>query len=140
MKARVGMSSDPSDNDPVEQVRALTAGRGADVTFEVVGRPELMVQAYKMARVEGTVTLVGMSAVGQTVTLPAASAVFSGKRLVGSPVGGAQILRDFPRFIRLAETGQLDLGSLVSRRIGLDQINDGIEGLTRAEGVRTVII
>ena len=131
---------DPTDNDPVEQVRALTAGRGADVTFEVVGRPELMVQAYEMARVEGTVTLVGMPAVGQTVTLPAMSAVFSGKRLVGSPVGGAQILRDFPRFIRLAETGQLDLGSLVSRRIGLDQINDGIEGLTRAEGVRTVII
>jgi S-(hydroxymethyl)glutathione dehydrogenase/alcohol dehydrogenase len=75
-----------------------------------------------------------------TNPVSSASAVFSGKRLVGSPVGGAQILRDFPRFLRLAETGQLDLGSLVSRRIGLDQINDGVEGLTRAEGVRTVII
>ena len=131
---------DPAGGDPVEQVRALTDGRGADFTFEVVGRPELMVQAYEMARVEGTVTLVGMPAAGQTVTLPAMSAVFSGKRLVGSAVGGAQILRDFPRFIRLAETGQLDLGSLVSRHIGLDEINDGIEALDRAEGVRTVIV
>jgi S-(hydroxymethyl)glutathione dehydrogenase/alcohol dehydrogenase len=131
---------DPAEGDPVEQVRVLTDGRGADFSFEVVGRPELMVQAYDMARVEGTVTLVGMPAVGQTVTLPAMSAVFSGKRLVGSAVGGSQILRDFPRFIRLAETGRLDLGSLVSRHIELDEINDGIGRLDRAEGVRTVIV
>ena len=61
-------------------------------------------------------------------------------RIAGASVGGAQILRDFPRFIRLAETGRIDLGSMVSRRITLDQINDGIDGLRRAEGVRTVIV
>jgi S-(hydroxymethyl)glutathione dehydrogenase / alcohol dehydrogenase len=66
--------------------------------------------------------------------------VFSGKRLVGSKVGDAQVLRDFPRFVRLAEAGMLDLGSLVSRRIKLDEVNDGIESLERAEGVRTVIV
>jgi hypothetical protein len=33
---------------------------------------------------------------GETLTLPAIQAVFSGKRLAGSVVGGAQILRDFP--------------------------------------------
>jgi len=126
--------------DPAEQVRALTEGRGADYSFEVVGRPELMVQAFDMARAEGTVTLVGMPAVGDTLTLPALQAVFSGKRLAGSVVGGAQILRDFPRFIRLAETGQLDLGSMISHRIKLDEINDGIALLTRAEGTRTVIV
>ena len=118
----------------------VTGGRGADFTFEVVGRPELMVQAYDMARVEGTVTLVGMPSVGETVTLPAMSAVFSGKRLAGSAVGGSQVLRDVPRFIRLAEAGRLDLGSLVSRHIKLDEINDGIEGLHRVEGTRTVIV
>lgn len=131
---------DPSDADPVEAVRALTSGRGADFTFEVVGRPELMVQAWDMARTEGTVTLVGMPSVGETITLPAMGAVFSGKRLMGASVGGAQILRDIPRFIRLAETGRVDLGSLVSRHIKLDEINDGIAGLSRAEGTRTVIV
>jgi S-(hydroxymethyl)glutathione dehydrogenase/alcohol dehydrogenase len=131
---------DPAESDPVEQVRSLTQGRGADYSFEVVGRPELMVQAHEMARAAGTVTLVGMPAKDATLTLPAVSAVFSGKRLVGSKVGDAQILRDFPRFIRLAETGQLDLGSLVSRRIELDEINDAIDALDRAEGVRTVIV
>jgi S-(hydroxymethyl)glutathione dehydrogenase/alcohol dehydrogenase len=55
-------------------------------------------------------------------------------------VGGAQILRDFPRFIRLAETGLLDLGSLISHRIHLDQINEGLTLLTHSQGTRTVIL
>ena len=99
-----------------------------------------MVQAFDMARVAGTVTLVGMPAAGETLTLPATGAVFSGKRLAGSVVGGAQILRDFPRFIGLAESGRLDLGSMVSQRINLDEINKGIDLVHRAEGVRTVVV
>ncbi len=131
---------DPADGDPVGQVRALTDGRGADYTFEVVGRPELIVQAFDMARAAGTVTVVGMPSKDDVLTLPALRAVFSGKRLAGSKVGGAQILRDFPRYVRLAESGRLDLASMVSRRISLDEVNDGIELLDRAEGVRTVIV
>lgn len=81
-----------------------------------------------------------MPPVGATLTLRAIAAVFSGKHLAGSVVGGAQILRDFPGFVRLAEAGRLDLGSMISHRIKLDDINDGIDLLTRAEGVRTVVL
>jgi S-(hydroxymethyl)glutathione dehydrogenase/alcohol dehydrogenase len=130
---------DPADGDPVEQVRALTGGRGADFTFEVVGLPELIVQAFDMARPEGAVTLVGMPAIGSTFSLAAVPAVFSGKRLAGSVLGGSQILRDMPRFVRLAESGQLRLDSMVSNRIKLEEINEGIDLLHRAEGIRTVI-
>ncbi len=131
---------DPAATDPIDAVRELTAGRGADYTFEVVGRPELMVAAFEMARTAGTVTLVGMPAVTDMLTLPAIKAVFSGKRLAGAALGGAQILRDFPKFIRLAETGRLDLTSMVSQQITLDEINKGIDMVNRAEGVRTVIV
>jgi S-(hydroxymethyl)glutathione dehydrogenase/alcohol dehydrogenase len=131
---------DPTAVNVVEAVQALTEGRGADYGFEVVGRPELMTQAFDMTRTSGTVTLVGMPAVTDQLSLPAIKAVFSGKRLRGSVVGGSQILRDFPRFIKLAETGQLDLTSMVSNKITLDQINEGIDMVHRAEGVRTVVI
>ena len=131
---------DPADGDPVEQVRALTNGRGVDFSFEVVGFPELMLQAVAMARTAGVVTFVGMPAKDAELTLPAVGAIFSGKRIQGSVVGGAQVLRDIPRFILLAESGRLDLGSLVSRRIVLEDINDGIELLRQADGVRTVIV
>jgi S-(hydroxymethyl)glutathione dehydrogenase / alcohol dehydrogenase len=55
-------------------------------------------------------------------------------------IGDGQILRDFLRFIKLAESGKLDLGSLVTNRIKLEEINDGLAGLNGAEGVRTVVL
>jgi S-(hydroxymethyl)glutathione dehydrogenase / alcohol dehydrogenase len=131
---------DPAETDPVDRVRSLTAGRGVDYSFEVVGRPELIVQAVDMARVEGAVTLVGMPPVDATVTLAAVPTIFSGKRVQGSAVGGSQILRDFPRYVRLAEAGKLNLASLLSRRIKLDEVNDGMNALRQAEGIRTVIV
>jgi S-(hydroxymethyl)glutathione dehydrogenase/alcohol dehydrogenase len=131
---------DPTEQDPVAQVRELTSGRGADYTFEAVGKPALMTQAYEMARNYGSVVLIGMPDFSESFTISAASAVFSCKRILGTAVGGAQILRDFPRFIGFAESGQLDIGSMVSHRITLDQVNDGIAAMERADGTRTVIV
>ncbi|HUC37646.1 MAG TPA: Zn-dependent alcohol dehydrogenase [Acidimicrobiales bacterium] len=131
---------DPTTNNPLDEVRALTGGRGVDYSFEVVGRMELIAQAYDMARRAGTVTLVGMPPLDGDLPLNAFRYVFSGKRLAGSVVGDAQIRRDFPRFVRLAESGKLDLGSLVSSRIKLEQVNEGLAALDRVEGVRTVVV
>src|SRR6266511_4773683 len=51
---------DPAAGDPVSQVQALTGGRGADYAFEVIGRPETIVQAFATARRGGTAVVVGM--------------------------------------------------------------------------------
>lgn len=131
---------DPASGDVVDQVRWLTDGRGVDFSFEAVGSADLIVQAFDLTRAAGVVTLVGMPPKDSEIRLPAVGAVFSGKRLAGSVVGGAQILRDFPRFVRLAESGRLDLGPMVTKRIPLDDINLGIDLLRRAEGVRTVVV
>ncbi len=59
------------------------------------------------------------------------------------PAGGAPaaclITASSARRESLAETGQLDLGSMISHCITLDQINHGITLLTRTEGTRTII-
>jgi S-(hydroxymethyl)glutathione dehydrogenase/alcohol dehydrogenase len=131
---------DPAEGDPVDRVRDLTDGRGADHAFEAVGVPALMVQAFDMARLEGSVSLIGMPhAMDAVLPLPAMQVLASGKRIRGSVAGGTQILRDFPRYIRLAESGQLNLAALVSRRITLDEVNNGIALLDQADGVRSVI-
>ena len=44
---------DPGEGDAVEQIRSLTAGRGAEYTFEVVGLLETMRQAYDAAAKAG---------------------------------------------------------------------------------------
>src|SRR5882724_4025095 len=48
------------ETDPVEAIRALTEGNGADVVIEAVGRPETYKQAFYARDLAGTVVLVGV--------------------------------------------------------------------------------
>lgn len=131
---------DPSDGDPVEQVREVTAGRGVDYAFEVVGRPETVLQAYNAARRGGVVVLVGMTGMETTVTFPTLQLMSDEKALLGCVYGSAQVRRDFPRLVGLVESGRLDVGSLVSRHIHLDEVNDAFRAMVAGEVIRSVIV
>jgi S-(hydroxymethyl)glutathione dehydrogenase/alcohol dehydrogenase len=130
---------DPADGDPIAQVQAITGGRGADFGFEVLGRPETITQAYGMTRRGGTVTIVGMPSWDAQVTMSAFGLFYDEKRLLGCVYGSAQVHRDFPRFVSLAETGRLDLGHMVSRRIALGEVNDAFRAMEAGEVIRSVI-
>ncbi|MGZ4616616.1 MAG: S-(hydroxymethyl)mycothiol dehydrogenase, partial [Actinomycetes bacterium] len=56
--------------DPVETIRALTRGFGADVVIEAVGRPETYIQAFNARDLAGTVVLVGVPTPDMTIELP----------------------------------------------------------------------
>ncbi|MGH9050014.1 MAG: Zn-dependent alcohol dehydrogenase [Acidimicrobiia bacterium] len=131
---------DPADGDPIAQVQQLTGGRGADYAFEVIGRPETIVQAFMTARRGGTAVVVGMPRMDSQVTLPGFSMFYDEKKLLGCVYGSSQVRRDFPRFVSLAETGRLDLGSMVSRRIKLDEVNDAFRAMEAGEVIRSVIV
>ena len=131
---------DPADGDAVEQVKALTAGRGADYAFEVIGLPETILQAYNTARRGGTVVIVGMSRMDAQVTFPAMALFYDEKKTLGSMYGSAQVRRDFPRFVSLIETGRLDVNAMVSRRIKLDEVNDAFRAMQAGEVIRSVIV
>ena len=120
---------DPTSADLVDEVRRLTGGRGAHHTFEVVGNPTTITQAWDAARRGGTVALVGMSAADAMITMPALSLASDDKPLCGSLYGGTQARRDIPLIVELAETGRLDLASMVTRRVPLHEVNDAIRAL-----------
>jgi S-(hydroxymethyl)glutathione dehydrogenase/alcohol dehydrogenase len=130
---------DPADGDPVQQVRERTQGRGTDFSFEVVGTPATITTAYRAARRGGVVVVVGMPAVDHTLTLPAAELFLDGKETRYCVSGGAQVRRDIPRFIALAEAGRLDLESIVSQRIGVSDVNDAVAAMEAGKVVRSVI-
>jgi S-(hydroxymethyl)glutathione dehydrogenase/alcohol dehydrogenase len=131
---------DPHAGDPVQQVKDATGGRGTDYAFEVLGHPETITQAYVTARRGGTVVVVGMARSDATVTFSAISLFYEGKRILGCVYGGSQVRRDFPRFIQLAETGRLDLGSLVTRHIHLDDVDDAFRAMEAGEVIRSVVV
>jgi S-(hydroxymethyl)glutathione dehydrogenase / alcohol dehydrogenase len=131
---------DPALGDPVAQVKAITGGRGADYAFEVIGLPETMSQAFATARRGGTVVMVGMPKWDATVTLSAFQLFYDSKKVLGCVAGSAQVRRDVPRLVGLAETGRLDLESMVSRRISLDEVNDAFRAMEAGEVIRSVIL
>lgn len=130
---------DPSAGDPVAQATDANRGAGVDYAFEVVGRPELINQAYALARRNGTVIVVGMSRATDTVTFPALPLILDGKRILGSLMGGTDPQRDYPTIIRLAETGRIDLGSMVSRRITLEDVDESLRSIELIDGIRAVV-
>ena len=131
---------DPAQGDPVGQVQALTGGRGADYAFEVIGLPDTILQAYNTARRGGTVVIVGMPRMEHTVTFMAMQLFYDEKKMLGCLYGSAQVRRDFPKLVNLVETGRLDIGSMVSRRIKLDEINDAFRAMEAGEVIRSVIV
>jgi S-(hydroxymethyl)glutathione dehydrogenase/alcohol dehydrogenase len=131
---------DPAQGDPIAQVQELTGGRGSDYAFEVIGLPDTILQAFNTARRGGTVVIVGAPRMDATVTFPAFPLFYDEKKLLGCIYGSAQVKRDFPRFIALTETGRLDLGSMVSRRVGLDEVNEAFRAMQAGEVIRSVIL
>jgi S-(hydroxymethyl)glutathione dehydrogenase / alcohol dehydrogenase len=131
---------DPTDADPVEQVLARTGGRGVDFAFEAVGHHDLIVQALGMTRKGGTTVLVGVPHFTTTVAVPVMPLIIQDKSIKGSYYGSARATRDFPRFIQLIETGRLDLGAMVSRRLALDEINEAFRAMQAGEVLRSVIV
>src|SRR6476469_9600866 len=111
-----------AQTDPVEAIRELTGGHGADVVVEAVGRPETYEQAFYARDLAGTVVLVGVPTPDQQVTLPMIEIFGRGGALKSSWYGDCLPSRDFPMLVDLYRQGRFDLDAFVSERIGLGDV------------------
>ena len=130
---------DPGAADPVAELRQATGGRGCDYTFEVTGVPSVTLQSWSAARRGGTVTVVGMPSMDAVVEFSGFALFADAKRLLGCVYGSSQVRRDFPRLVQFVETGRLDLGAMVSRRIPLGDVNEAFDAIESGEVIRSVI-
>ncbi len=128
------------ENDPVEAVRALTGGNGADVVIEAVGRPETYEQAFYARDLAGTVVLVGVPTPDMKIELPLIEVFGRGGALKSSWYGDCLPSRDFPMLIDLYLQGRLDLDGFVSETIGLDDVEEAFAKMQRGEVLRSVVI
>lgn len=125
--------------DPLDAVRALTAGRGADVVFEAAGSEAALQLALDAARPGGQVVILGKMQVDRRVGLRFGS-LMGEKRIVRSSYGGARPRRDFPWLAQLYLDGRLRLDELISSRLALADINQGFDRMRRGEGIRHVVM
>jgi S-(hydroxymethyl)mycothiol dehydrogenase len=129
-----------STTDPVEFVKSVTGGNGADVCIEAVGHPAVYRQAFDARDLAGTVVLVGVPRPDMTIELPFIEVFGRGGSLKSSWYGDCLPSRDFPMLIDLYLQGRLDLDRFVSETIGLDDVEEAFHKMERGEVLRSVVL
>ncbi|WP_306316892.1 MULTISPECIES: S-(hydroxymethyl)mycothiol dehydrogenase [unclassified Streptomyces] len=126
--------------DPVEAIRELTGGNGADVVVEAVGRPETYEQAFYARDLAGTVVLVGVPTPDMRIELPLLDVFGRGGALKSSWYGDCLPSRDFPMLVDLHQQGRLDLGAFVTETVGLADVEKAFARMHDGDVLRSVVV
>ncbi len=131
---------DASAEDAVEQVMAITGGRGADYTFEAIGVGACMEQAYMAARRGGTATIVGVGRFDDAFSLSAGLVAIMEKTIKGSFCGQGASVRDFPRMLDWYRQGKLELDSLVTTTYDIEDVAQAYADMEAGKNARGVVV
>ncbi len=125
--------------DTVDWIRAETDGFGADYTFEATGNVAVMRQAVEAAREAwGLATMCGVAGKGETLEV-VPRLLITGRRIAGSSFGGVKGRTQVPALVDRWLAGEIDVESLISHRLPLDDVQRGFELMEAQDGIRSVI-
>ena len=127
----------PADGDPVERIKELTGG-GVHHAIECIGLKVTAEQSFDMLASGGTATIVGMVPFEEKIELHAAT-LLRERKLQGSSMGSNRFRVDMPRLVDLYLQGRLHLDDWISRRIRLEQINEGFAAMKAGKVIRSII-
>ena len=130
---------EPGD-DLGKRIRALTGGRGVDHAIECVGRAQTIRTAWSVTRRGGQATIVGLGAKTDTLSFNALEVAHFARTVRGCMYGNADPAADIPVLLEHVRAGRLDLGTLVSRRVGLDDVESAFADMVAGRGARTLIV
>jgi S-(hydroxymethyl)mycothiol dehydrogenase len=129
---------DASSADPVATIKELCGG--VDHAFEAIGLPETLAQAVKSCRLAGNATLIGVPHPKAEVSLSMAKLFYSRITLRSTFYGDCLPSRDFPLIAEWYRNGELPLDELVTKTIGIGDVETAFEAMERGETLRSVIV
>lgn len=125
--------------DAVAFVEEVTAGYGVHHAFEALGSKATIETAFNMLRWGGQATVVGLPPEEARLDI-AAIDLFDEKTLTGSKMGSTDFRRDIPRYLEWYREGLLLLDEMVTRRLDLEEINDGFDDMRAGVSARSLIV
>ena len=128
-----------SENDTVQAVRDLTDGFGVDCVLEVAGVPSLIPTGLKCLRTGGRYVEVGNSSPGAEFTYDACDIVWRRLTLQGIHNYDARHLQMAVDFLSMTRD-VFPFKDLVTHRVSLDNINDGLRIADSGEAIRVAIL
>ncbi|MDQ2096645.1 MAG: S-(hydroxymethyl)glutathione dehydrogenase/class III alcohol dehydrogenase [Tychonema bourrellyi B0820] len=142
MAEKFGMTHfvNPSEieGDLVAYLVDLTKG-GADYTFECIGNINVMRQALECCHKGwGVSVIVGVAGAGQEISTRPFQLV-TGRVWKGTAFGGAKGRTDVPKIVDWYMDGKINIDSLVSQVMPIEQINQAFDAMHKGEVIRTVL-
>lgn len=124
------------EGDPVEQVKALTDGRGADVVIVAVGSAKAAEQALGMVGMGGTVNYFAGTYPTATFPLDPNTIHYRQINLTGTHDYGPL---DFRNALRFIEMGLVQVEPLVSHDLPLDRTQEGFDIVAARSGLKVSV-
>ncbi|MFE7980285.1 zinc-binding dehydrogenase [Streptomyces shenzhenensis] len=124
--------------DPVEAVRGIT-GHGADHVFDFVGVRPVTAQGMQMLGKGGGLYLIGVGGNDAGIDVSAMAALTGSQKVQGVYMGSSNLKRDIPFYASMYLQGRMNLDDLVSKEIGLADVESGYESLKDGTTARVVI-
>jgi S-(hydroxymethyl)glutathione dehydrogenase / alcohol dehydrogenase len=142
MATKLGMTHfvNPKEvaGDLVAHLVELTDG-GADYSFECIGNVNVMRQALECCHKGwGVSVIVGVAGAGQEISTRPFQLV-TGRVWKGTAFGGAKGRTEVPKIVDWYMDGKIDIDSLITKVLPIEQINEAFDIMHRGEGIRTVL-
>jgi L-iditol 2-dehydrogenase len=132
----IGRCLDATAGDVTGAVREATGGRGADVTVDATGRPEVWEQAIDATSRGGTVVFFGGCAPGTAIHLDTRRVHYEELTLVGAFHHTPELIR---RAVELLETATVAPDGLLTHRMRLADVPQALSLMARGEALKVLI-
>jgi len=119
-------------------IRDIVGAQGADVVIDTTGNSRIIEQAYELTHSDGKTICVGVPKKGDNISIYSLPLHFN-KVLTGSHGGDAMPDLEIPRYIRLMESGRMNLNGLITHEFGLNHINEALDLFRSGEAGRIII-
>ena len=144
MAKKFGMTDfvnpDEVGRDKVVQAIVDITGGGADFSFECIGSTATMRQALECThRGWGESVIIGVAPSGQEISTRPFQLV-TGRNWRGSAFGGARGRTDVPKIVDWYMDGKIDIDSLITHTMPLDQINTAFDLMHEGKSIRSVVV
>jgi S-(hydroxymethyl)glutathione dehydrogenase/alcohol dehydrogenase len=130
----------PRDSsDIVAELVAMLDG-GADYSFDCTGNTDVMRDALECCHKGwGTSIIIGVAEAGKEISTRPFQLV-TGRNWRGTAFGGAKGRTDVPEIVDWYMDGKIEIDSMITHRLTLDEINKGFDLMHEGKSIRSVVV
>lgn len=114
-------------------------GKNVDVFVDCTGNAQMIAEGLSLVKPGGKMILVGQPHIDHGQTFPKFRQHYCGKTIMDSQGGLTNPDIDIPRYVKMYQSGKLDLDSLITHKFKLDNINQALETMRSGNCGRCIV-